>query len=234
MKHHRSSLCYHLFVAFLVAISVLLHLPEPLEAFSPSAASSSRRGNASQLRSQTDSSSNNFEELELLREERRKEREHDEPLARKEIQADSSSQKKPIKTILSEPIGDLTPRDLASLCNSIRFVPQENSLWSLRILERILIEVNQWEDAQHYNKKTYVKKIHVFSVLTALSNGIQSRKAQRRRHSAAYKKKKKDSQAPTSKDIERLKNVVHLLKELCREKRSIYCDADCYQKDVLS
>ncbi len=233
MKHR--SLCYHLLVSLLVVISVLLHLPPPLEAFSPSAASSSRRGNdASQLRSQTDSSSNNFEELELLRKERRKEREHDEPLARKEIQADSSSQKKPIKAILSEPIGDLTPRDLASLCNSIRFVPQENSLWSLRILERILIEVNQWEDAQHYTKKTYVKKIHVFSVLTALSNGIQSRKAQRRRHNTAYKKKKKDSQALTSKDIERLKNVVHLLKELCREKRSIYCDADCYQKDVLS
>ena len=108
-----------------------------------------------QLRSQTDLSSNNFEELELLREERRREREHDEQhLAHKEIQADSSSKKKPIKAILSEQIGDLTLRDLAGLCNSIRFVPQENSLWSLRILERILIEVNQWEDFQHYNKKT--------------------------------------------------------------------------------
>jgi pentatricopeptide repeat protein len=199
----------------------------------------------SHLKSQQDLSSN-VEELELLQRERHTRREQkkrklngdqqDQPVHHQETQQ-FNNQKKPIKTILSARIGDLTHRDLIGLCNSIRFVSEENSLWSLRLLYRILSEVNQWEDAQHYKpKKTFVKKIHVFSVLTALSKGMQSRKSQKWRYanSVHSRKNKQRQQQLSSKEVDMLKSVVFLLKELCREKRSLYCDTDCYQRDVLS
>jgi len=235
---HRSS--YYLLAAVVQVLATLMALPTPLVAFSPS--SPVMIITSTRLQSQSDLSSN-VEELELLRKERRtqrgkqkrelneKEQDVPHPTDIQETQQ-SSNQKNSIKTILSLPIGDLTHRDLAGLCNSIRYVPEEKSLWSLRILERILTEVERWEDAQRFDKRTVVKKIHIFSVLTALSKGIQSRKSQRRRY--RVRKNKQGNQHLDSKDVERLKNVVFLLKGLCRDKRSLYCDADCYQKDVLS
>jgi len=215
-------------------------LPTRLVAFSPP--SPIMFITSSRLQSKSDLTSN-VEELELLRKERRTQRGRQKEVRNEEeqdapqpigIQAtqQSNNQKNSIKTILSLPIGDLTHRDLIGLCNSIRHVPEEKSLWSLRILERILTEVERWEDAQRFDRRTVVKKIHIFSVLTALSKGSKRRKLQRRRYSVRMSKQ--GNQHLDSKDVERLKNVVFLLKGLCRDKRSLYCDADCYQKDVLS
>eukprot|EP00986_Skeletonema_menzelii_P008525 scaffold3623_cov136-Skeletonema_menzelii.AAC.1 len=231
---------------YLLAALVLATLMAPLIAFSPP---SQLKITTSQLNSSPSDLSSNVEELELLRKERRNqlgehktEREEEEqdikhchiqPTSTKQETQQSSNQKNSIKTILSIPVGDLTQRDLTGLCNSIRYVPEEKSLWSLRILERILTEVERWEDAQRFDKRTFVKKIHIFSVLTALTKSSQSRKSQRRQYSAR-KSKKKNQQYLDSKDMARLQNVVFLLKELCRDKRTPYCDADCYQKDVLS
>eukprot|EP00985_Skeletonema_marinoi_P030343 scaffold31682_cov212-Skeletonema_marinoi.AAC.11 len=239
MHRSHSSLCY------LLAVLVIA-LPTPLIAFSPP---SQLIITTSQLKSSQSDLSSNVEELELLRKERRSQRgEHErdrnveeqdamhhqlQPTTQHQETQQSNNQKNSVKTILSLPIGDLTQRDLTGLCNSIRYVPEEKSLWSLRILERILTEVERWEDAQRFDKRTFVKKIHIFSVLTSLTKGSQSRKGQRRRYSAR-KSKQGNQQHLDSKDVDRLKNVVVLLKELCRDKRSPYCDADCYQKDVLS
>lgn len=230
---HRSS--YYLLPALVLA--TFMALPTPLVAFS----SPSPVIKTSQLKVSQSDRSSNVEELELLRKARRTQRgqekrernEEEQDVLQPIHETQQNNQKNSIKTILSLPIGDLTHRDLIGLCNSIRYVPEEKSLWSLRILERILAEVERWEDAQMtFDKRIFVKKIHIFSVLTALSKGSRSRKSQRRRYSVRQNKQGKHHL--DSKDVERLKNVVFLLKGLCRDKRSLYCDADCYQKDVLS
>ena len=225
------------------AATILMCITPPLNAFSPPSPFIIT-STSSQLKSSSQSDlSANLEELELLRKERRIQRRENESERNEEEQnspihhksketRQPSNSKKSIKTILSIPVGDLTQRDLIGLCNSIRYVPEEKALWSLRILERVLIEVERWEDAQRFDKKTFVKKIHVFSVLTALSKSSQRRKAQRRRYSSG--KNKNGGKQLQLKDVERLKNVVFLLKELCRNKRSPYCDANCYHNDVLT
>ena len=160
----------------LAAVVLATAMVIPLTAFSPP---SRFKITLLQLKSSSPSDlSSNVEELELLRKERRNQRgEHTGEHIQQQDTQQSNNQKKSIKTILSLTVGDLTQRDLTGLCNSIRYVPEEKALWSLRILERILIEVERWEDAQRFETKTFVKKIHIFSVLTALKKSSQSRKS---------------------------------------------------------
>lgn len=139
-------------------------------------------------------------------------------------------QRESIKFIRSKPVGKLMPSDLRSLCNSIRYNRDESSFSNLEILERILLEL----DFMHKNAKisergtVYLKRIHVFSILTALSNEVRSWK---RDDQSRTKTKMAKRPKICNIDIRRLVKVVTLLKEL---RNSRFIDAECFNKDVPS
>ena len=141
-----------------------------------------------------------------------------------------------IRCIRSKPVGNLTPSELRSLCNAIRYSRDESSFANLGILERILLELEYWhenvrEDADEISGKRtiYLKRIHVFSILTALSNEVRywKRNDQHRRN-----ENNMGSRPNICKeDVQRLVTVVTLLREL---RYSCYIHSDCFNKDVPS
>jgi pentatricopeptide repeat protein len=141
-----------------------------------------------------------------------------------------------IRCIRSKPVGSLSPSELRSLCNAIRYSRDESSFSNLEILERILLELEYWhknvrEDADEISGKRtiYLKRIHVFSILTALSNEVRywKRNDQHRRN-----ENNMGSRPNICKeDVQRLVTVVTLLREL---RYSCYIHSDCFNKDVPS
>eukprot|EP00804_Cyclotella_cryptica_P011290 CCRYP_007777-RA/>CCRYP_007777-RA protein AED:0.02 eAED:0.02 QI:142/1/1/1/0/0.5/2/2781/851 len=140
----------------------------------------------------------------------------------------SSMTRQSINDILSEPIGSLNTCSLISLCNSIRHVEEGSSSQSLIILERILLELDHWENfrADRHEHAVILKPIHVFSVLTAISRDVRNRKRIGERKSFA--------RVGLDDRIEQLCTVVFLLQRLVHEKKSAYCDEGCFNEDVVS
>ncbi|KAL7427854.1 hypothetical protein ACHAXH_000692, partial [Discostella pseudostelligera] len=135
-----------------------------------------------------------------------------------------------IKFIRSKPVGELTPSELRSLCNSIRYNRDESSFFNLEILERILLELDfKHKNAEISEKGTvYLKRLQVFSILTALSNEVRSWK----RDDQSRTEKKMAKRPKICKiDIQRLVKVVTLLK---KNRHSRFIDAECFNKDVPS
>ncbi|KAL7481603.1 hypothetical protein ACHAW6_007282 [Cyclotella cf. meneghiniana] len=133
-----------------------------------------------------------------------------------------------INDMLGMPIGSLNERGLTSLCNSIRHVEEESSSQSLIILQRILFEIDHWENvrADRRQNAAILKPIHVFAVLTAISRDVRSRKKLGERKSFLG--------VGLDDRIEQLRSVVFLLKRLVDEKESAYCDKRCFNEDVVS
>ncbi|KAL3821811.1 hypothetical protein ACHAXA_003313 [Cyclostephanos tholiformis] len=170
----------------------------------------------------------------------------------------NQQQKLTLEYIRNEPAGTLTPSHLRSLCNSIRHSRMGSSLQSLHVLERILMEIDsggaqQQPKDEHSSSSsssssstttttttttitttTFLKPIHVFSTLTALSNDIRSWK-QRQFHDNSDRANRHSftshGNQMNAKDVQRLMWVVTTLKRL---KNSQHIDSGCYTKDVPS
>ena len=170
---------------------------------------------------------------------------------KKQIQQPSTkitnTTKPSLKSILHKPVGKLTSSHLNSLCNSIRHNRKGTSFNNLKILERILLEINHMNDNSHPpqdniidRSKSYLKRIHVFSMLTALSKDIRELKHEdprgtRKKYTNNRQKKSKstprDEKKIDIKDVQRLVKVVTLLSKL---RHSNNLDPKCYTKDVPS
>lgn len=167
------------------------------------------------------------------------------PQQQKQQQTRAQIKRPSLTSIISEPIGSLSSRSLTSLCNSIRYVQKGSSIPSLNTLDRILKEIDYWQSNSAVNQSTskpiYLKPIHVFSVLTALTNDVRNYKQQqklnvkRSYHNQSHRESILDAQG-----VEKLVNVVTLLKKLLRGEDNNntgglnYCDEGCYTKDVPS
>eukprot|EP00571_Detonula_confervacea_P014909 CAMPEP_0172305578 /NCGR_PEP_ID=MMETSP1058-20130122/6831_1 /TAXON_ID=83371 /ORGANISM="Detonula confervacea, Strain CCMP 353" /LENGTH=1098 /DNA_ID=CAMNT_0013017207 /DNA_START=373 /DNA_END=3669 /DNA_ORIENTATION=+ len=152
-----------------------------------------------------------------------------------------STQNKPakptLKSILSKPVGELAPSSLNSLCNSIRHNRKGTSFSNLQILERILLELDHWENWQYFKgsnteSRTFLKPLHIFSMLTSLSKDIKDLKQKQLRS----KNKRLSHNEPrhekiSAEDIQRLVKVVTLLSQ---QRHSTNLDPGCYTKDVPS
>jgi len=145
---------------------------------------------------------------------------------KKSIPNTKKQQPKPtIRSIVQMPVGKLTTTNLNSLCNSIRHHRKGSSFNNLRVLERILLELDHPQNS--IDNKVYLKKIHVFSLLTALSKDVKALKQKERRK---YNNRDKPSKIGQS-DVQRLVNVVSLLSKL---RHCDNIDHQCYSKDVPS
>jgi pentatricopeptide repeat protein len=141
----------------------------------------------------------------------------------------SKSRRSHTNEIANKPIGSLNIVEIKSLCNSIRHA--ENAYKSLNVLERILLELANPRHAKPLKPErqlVLLKPIHVFSVLTAISNDVRKSKRRTKNNSHQH------SVGLDARGIEQLKNVVMLLKSLVVENNSIHCDKRCYSQDVLS
>jgi len=148
---------------------------------------------------------------------------------KKSIPNAKKQQPKPtLRSIVQMPVGKLTATNLNSLCNSIRHHRKGSSFNNLKVLERILLELDHPHQTLIDNK-VYLKKIHVFSLLTALSKDVKLLK-QKESRGKKYNNRDRPSKIGQS-DVQRLINVVSLLSKL-RHHDSI--DHQCYSKDVPS
>lgn len=150
-------------------------------------------------------------------------------LASNKMSASASGQRKlNIGEIANKPVGTLDLQQLKRLCDSIRYVGDKFVYKSLNTLERILLEIEAWENnpSRQDGAVAILKPIHVFSVLTSISRDIRRNKQQQKKNSRV---------APLdARGVNRLKNVVMLLRQLRCDEKSIYCDEGCYNEDVLS
>ena len=142
-----------------------------------------------------------------------------------------TKERPPVNDIIAKPIHSLNTQELKSLCNSIRRVENGSSSRSLVVLERILLELDHLHDTNadegNQSNTAILKPIHVFSVLTSISKDV--------RLSRERSKMKNGSGASLdARGIERLKNVVVLLRQLVRKKNSVFCERGCYKEDVVS
>ncbi|KAL7536303.1 hypothetical protein ACHAXR_007071 [Thalassiosira sp. AJA248-18] len=176
-----------------------------------------------------------------------------EPPKKRQPANNNSNPRPTLKSILHKPVGELTPPELKSLCNSIR-VNKKNSSFNngLRILERILLELDSWDSKTRKKRHSsddddsstasnsmgrgemFLKPIHVFSMLTALSRDIRNWKYKHNirgnKNHRANKNSRKGGKI-NEYDIQRLVRVITLLN---KHRHSNKLDPGCYTKDVPS
>ena len=192
----------------------------------------------------------NIEELESLHESRQKipsldgNTETSGEVVGTDQKAQTPKKERPsLKAIHHKPVGELTPGNLKSLCDSIRHSQKGKSFsQSLVILERILQEINYREAMSQglgkYSTTALLKPIHVFSMLTAMSKDIRFWKEKQLRlnknHYRPHRNQKQQSrnkEMVSSQDIQRLVKVVTLLET---NRDSDIFHPGCYTKDVPS
>eukprot|EP00581_Thalassiosira_minuscula_P020182 CAMPEP_0183720284 /NCGR_PEP_ID=MMETSP0737-20130205/12944_1 /TAXON_ID=385413 /ORGANISM="Thalassiosira miniscula, Strain CCMP1093" /LENGTH=1194 /DNA_ID=CAMNT_0025950129 /DNA_START=262 /DNA_END=3846 /DNA_ORIENTATION=+ len=137
-----------------------------------------------------------------------------------------------ITSILRTPEGELTASNLNSLCNSIRHPRKGMSFENLKILERILIELDHQYQAEKGTSTASLKPIHVFSTLAACSKDLQTWKQREGRGSKRRKRTHHNHHRRErigEQEIQRLVRTVTLLNQ--QRQRN---NPGCYTKDVPS
>ena len=162
--------------------------------------------------------------------------------AEKKMISNEKKQMKSKPTLISikqKPVGNLTSADMNSLCNSIRHHRKGASFNNLQTLERILLELEhiQKNNLVATNKRPYLKHIHIFPLLAALSKDIRIWKQKegrkkRSRFVSNLQKSKSVSQKIGKKEIQRLVKVVTLLNHL--QDNNNLLQTGCYTKDIPS
>lgn len=150
----------------------------------------------------------------------------------------NNNSKPTLKSILAKPPGEWTDSNLKSLCNSIRHNRKGSPVESLRMMERILLELDErrstGEDSAAAGTTTFLKPAHVFPLLASLSKEVrrQRRNKRSRRHQRTTRGGTDDANAIGDGDVRRLVSAVDLLRRL--EGRDCGVDPGCYTEDVPS
>ena len=149
--------------------------------------------------------------------------------------ATNSGPRRPIGAIAKTKIGKLSPSELKSLLTSIRHVRNNESLKALRILERILLEL-EYKQSNHKIKgdveqSPVLRPVQIFGFLSTFSLDVKAWKAKQIRNKKKSNYIQPKYQKVRKGQINSLVRVVNLLRKL---KGSNFVDPRCYTPDVPS